>query len=294
MRKSLLGKIISFILGIVIIFVILVAIVFAVVKAKFGVNLFDTISNVKKLNDKVDEEKLCSNKFGDDDLSEVVSAINAQIPNYATETDGNVNFNLNNSTAINVDVTLSFSDKQIGAIINNLINKTGGIDVKSGDTTLNVQFIEFGLSNIKEDGRTADIKTVLKVDFKPVKEKLNGFPKKYLKKYVPDYVYIVTTTSVTKADNNDIYDYTLTSKSLTLNNLTEKDSEQIVDTLNKLVHLSNVDTLNTTISSAFMRALVGEKTTEKETKGFASSIGADTFRFSTSDNKNFMTFTKSV
>ncbi len=287
MRKSLLGRLISFILGIVILAAIALAILFAFVKIRYDVNLYDTVKNVKKLNNSVKEEKICTNKFSNDDLTNAKNSINAVLPGFVTEKeDGSLDFNLDfTGGAVAIGASMSFTDKQMAAIINNLLEKTGGVSVEVAGESLDVELMEISISNIENSGKSADMKSVLKVDFKPVKEKLTGFPKKYLKKYVPDTLYISTTTTVTKNASLDIYDYKLSAKSIVLNAMSEKDSEQIIDALNKFVKFDNVDALNDKISSAFMKAIVGAKDGETTSKGFGASIGANTFGFSENAEK---------
>lgn len=286
MKKSLLGRLISFILGIVILAGIALALLFAFVKIKYDVNLYDSVKNVKKLNASVKEENVCKNKFGDNDLTTAKNSVNAVIPGFVTENeDGSLKFNLDFTSDIAVGTKMSFTDKQMAAIINNLLEETGDVNIEVAGEKLDVKLMEISISNIANDGKSADMKSVLKVDFKPVKAKLTGFPKKYLKKYVPDAIYISTTTNVLKNDTLDIYDYKLSAKSIVLNEMSEKDSEQIIDALNKFVKFDNIETLNDKISSAFMQAIVGKKDGETTSKGFGASVGANTFSFSENAEK---------
>ena len=113
----------------------------------------------------------------------------------------------------------------------------------------------------------------------PFKADMGGFPYKYLKKYIPDNLYVSSTVRVDKTEE-DGFAYTVTHKSLTLNNLSADDTADLFDTLNAVLKIGTAENLNMQVGTMAVNALIGTK----DNPGFAYSmkaIGAKSFDFGT-------------
>lgn len=285
MRKSLLGYVVSFIIGIIVLALIAFAIVFAVVKAKYDVNIVSTLSSIKKLNQSVDEDKLCPNKCTDEDLVEA---------HYTMEYGGSscVWINPNEHTfekvvypsysfideyETNNEFYLCLTDKQLGGVIDKLWAEYDGLDIKVGDKSLDVNLMSLKVLR-GYNYEFTEFQAVLKVDFGPVKDALSGFPAKNLKKYIPDVVYITTEAKITSTSSTDIYAYTIDLMSLKLNNLSEKKSEEIIDALDSFVKFGDTDELSNNIWTSIMRVMIGVRKDGEEIAGIGAKLGARCWR----------------
>lgn len=116
---------------------------------------------------------------------------------------------------------------------------------------------------------------------------MGDFPYKYFKKYIPDNFYVSSIVRVDKKENDD-FSYTLTHKTLTLNNLSADDTADLLNTLNAVLKIKTSENLNMKIGEVAVNALIGTA----ESKGFAYSlkaIGATSFKFeNVSDEKRFI------
>lgn len=274
MRKSLLGRIVSFIIGIVVLVAIAFAILFTVIKIKYDVNLLSVVGSVKDLNDPVDEDELCSYKcsdYTDEQLDHgsfnIGGGGNCIV---RSRGDGTYYYVFPNTTLYNEDWKIPVNE--LGAMTAKLLQAYGGLDIKVGDEKLDVNLISFEMLKMNYGGNGFDFLIVLKVDLKPIRENLNSVLAKSFKKYVPDEMYISVEANITRADNYDIYDYTITPSSIKLNNLSEKKSEEIINALDMFTHIGDPEELSTNISSSIMKIIFGAREGEQEFKGIFAGI----------------------
>ncbi len=274
MRKSLLGRIVSLIIGIVVLVVIAFAILFTVIKIKYDVNLLTVVGSVKDLNDPVDEDKLCSYKcsdYTDEQLDHgsfnIGGGGNCIV---RSRGDGTYYYVFPNTTLYNVDWRIPVNE--LGAMTSKLLEAYGGLDIEVGNETLDVNLISFEMLKRNYSGDGFDFLIVLKVDLKPVRENLDSVIAKTIKKYIPDEMYISVEANITRADNYDIYDYTITPSSIKLNNLSEKKSEEIIKALDMFTQIGDPEELNMNISSSIMKIIFGAREGEEEFKGIFAGI----------------------
>ena len=129
------------------------------------------------------------------------------------------------------------------------------------------------------DNGSADFNVVAKLDLTPFKADMGEFPYKYFKKYISDSLYVSSTVRVDKTEAEG-FDYKVTHKSLTLNNLSADDTADLFDTLNAVLKIGTAENLNMQIGTTAVNALIGKA----ENPGFAYSmkaIGAKSFDFGT-------------
>ena len=255
-----------------------------IVKQKYGVDVFSTISQIKTLNQKVDESKYDS-KFSDNDMKDAQIAVNAKMKGLIsyTEEDG---YKINEEgigVESQISADLLLSDKQLGAIINNLINENAeGLTLDVSGNKLKIDFIQLKFVEIRE--KEADINIVVKVDVRELKQKMNSFPTNIIAKKIPDYLYISSTSTIKKGDN--AFEYEVLSKDIEINNLNSQDTKSFLNTLNLVFKFGTSDDFNLMIAKPFVNALIGNS----ENNGFAyslSRLGVKDYDFVVVDNINY-------
>lgn len=273
-RKPLWVKILSFIIGIVFWIGVIFAGIWAFVYFKYDINLITTYKQLRILNEKVDEEKHYTNRFDETDMVGAMTSVNAQIENMITydETDG---------YKVNTDITgivageIKLTDKQMGAIIDNILkNSADGATAQVGNIKLDIQLIQVQFSNV-EDG-SADVNVVVRLDLKPIKEKMTRFPTKLFKNRLPESLYFSSTVRVVKGENP--FEYTIESKSMSINNLNEKQTEQFLTVINMVLKVGKTKELNEQIAKPLIDGMIGTN----DNKGFAyslKSVGAKDYTF---------------
>ena len=260
------------------------------VRTTYGIDLFRTAGQLKTLTKDVDESALCPNAYGEQDFVEMKSAVNDKIDGLIVyEKDKGYNgYSVNFASLAGKSMTdpIFLTEKHVGAIAQTVFYEQTGGKIKLGDKEVSVTVMQVDFSEIAANG-SADFGVVAKLDLTPFKADMGGFPYKYFKKYIPDNLYVSSTVRVDKTEE-DGFAYTVTHKSLTLNNLSADDTADLFDTLNAVLKIGTAENLNMQVGSMAVNALIGTE----ESNGFAYSlkaIGATAFKFEiASDAERFI------
>lgn len=275
--------------NLIITFFVIVAIVgvtviggYVYVRTTHGIDLFRTAEQLKTLSKDVDESALCPNAYGEQDFAEMKSAVNDKIDGLIVyEKDKGYNgYSVNFASLAGKSMTdpIFLLEKHVGAIAQTVFYEQTGGKIKLGDKEVSVTVMQVDFSEIAANG-SADFGVVAKLDLTPFKADMDGFPYKLLKKHIPDSLYVSSTVRVDKTEE-DGFAYTVTHKSLTLNNLSADDTADLFDTLNAVLKIGTAENLNMQVGSMAVNALIGTK----DNPGFAYSmkaIGAKSFGFCT-------------
>ena len=277
--------ILTILLVILLIIVVLAALIFggtfAFVYFRYDVNIFNILSDIDKLNKTVDVEKLTPNAF---DESDYISIKN----NAASSTSGFLTYDPDNGFSIDItklptslNTYVSLSDKQVGAYADKEIKNNGDNQFKILDFTLTYELLQIEFEN-KEDLTT--INTVAKIDLTDVKSKDNkGID--LLVYFIPDVLYISSYVDITKTGSN--MEYNLTSNCLLFNNLTNKQTAELLDAISAFTKEDfSAESFNLEIGRAICSSLIGDETNE----GLAYKLknyGAKDFRFVTENDTNY-------
>ena len=252
------------------------------VRTTYGIDLFRTAEQLKILTEDVDEASLCPNAYGEQDFAEMKSAVNDKIDGLIVyEKDKGYNgYSVNFASLAGKSMTdpIFLTEKHVGAIAQTVFYEQTGGKIKIGEKESAVTAVQVDFSEIAENG-SADFNVVAKIDLTPFKADMGGFPYKYFKKYIPDNLYVSSTVRVNKTEKDD-FSYTVTHKSLTLNNLSADDTADLFNTLNAVLKIGTAENLNMQIGTTAVNALIGTK----DAIGFAYSmkaIGAKSFDFGT-------------
>lgn len=252
------------------------------VRTTYGIDLFRTAEQLKILTEDVDETALCPNAYGEQDFADMKSAVNDKIDGLIVyEKDKGYNgYSVNFASLAGKSMTdpIFLTEKHVGAIAQTVFYEQTGGKIKIGEKESAVTAVQVDFSEIAENG-SADFNVVAKLDLTPFKADMDGFPYKYFKKYIPDNLYVSSTVRVDKTEK-DGFSYTVTHKSLTLNNLSADDTADLFNTLNAVLKIGTAENLNMQIGTTAVNALIGTK----DAIGFAYSmkaIGAKSFDFGT-------------
>lgn len=252
------------------------------VRTTYGIDLFRTAGQLKTLSKDVDESALCPNAYGEQDFAEMKSAVNDKIDGLIVYEKGKGynGYSVNFASLAGKSMTdpIFLIEKHVGAIAQTVFYEQTGGKIKLGDKEVSVTVMQVDFSEIAANG-SADFNVVAKLDLTPFKADMGGFPYKLFKKYIPDNLYVSSTVRVDKTEE-DGFAYTVTHKSLTLNNLSADDTADLFDTLNAVLKIGTAENLNMKVGSMAVNALIGKK----DNPGFAYSmkaIGAKSFGFCT-------------
>lgn len=283
-RKPFIVRFIIWLFSIIITLALILGIGCLIVKQKYGVDVFSTISQIKTLNQKVDESKYDS-KFSDNDMKDAQIAVNAKMEGLISynEEDGYKIKEEGIGVESQISADLLLSDKQLGAIINNLINQNEeGMTLDVSGNKLQIYFIQLKFLEVREN--EADINIVVKVDVRELKQKMNSFPTNIVAKRIPDYLYISSTSTIKKGEN--AFEYEVLSKDIEINNLNSQDTKSFLNTLNLVFKFGTSDDFNLMIAKPFVNALIGNS----ENNGFAYSLkglGVKDYDFVVVDDINY-------
>ena len=252
------------------------------VRTTYGIDLFRTAEQLKILTEDVDEASLCPNAYGEQDFADMKSAVNDKIDGLIVYEKGKGynGYSVNFASLAGKSMTdpIFLTEKHVGAIAQTVFYEQTGGKIKIGEKESAVTAVQVDFSEIAASG-SADFNVVAKIDLTPFKADMNGFPYKHFKKYIPDNLYVSSTVRVNKTEK-DGFSYTVTHKSLTLNNLSADDTADLFNTLNAVLKIGTAENLNMQIGTTAVNALIGTK----DAIGFAYSmkaIGAKSFDFGT-------------
>lgn len=286
-RKPLWLKILIWAGSSILSIVALVAVVCIFLFVKYDVNVFKVADQVKTLNEEIDLDRLLPNKYSDDDIASAKTISDDNLSGLITYTDfDGYSISLENiSNDLLADI--KFTDRQIGAIINNLVEEQEEININLGsevnlkDYGFKVEQISF--SNVSSS--SSDFNVVVKIDLNKIKEEnMKDFPFNWFRKGIPDSLYFSSTITINKGSNP--FEYSTTGKSLIINNLTSEETESIFDTINTFLKLGTSKEFSKILCDTFVNLLIGDI----ENPGLAYSlkdIGATDFAFETDNINNY-------
>lgn len=291
-RKPIWLKILIWILSVVFSIVALLGVGCGFLYIKYQINVFDVVNQVRILNQEVNLEKLAPNVFTIDDMASAKTITDANLNGLISYTEEEGYKITPEKISTNMLGELKFTDKQIGAILNNIIECQEEINIQLG-STINLKNYGFKLVQVAFSEITAvttDFNVVIKIDLSKIKEeKMSNFPFNLIKKGIPDSLYFSSTITLTQGTN--AFDYTTESKSLLINNLSSDQTESVFKTINNFIKLGSSKEFSKIIGDTFVNVLIGNETKP----GFAYSlkdVGATDFSFETVESNNYFIIQK--
>lgn len=256
-------------------------------KVKYDISVFATISQIKTLNQTVNEEKRFDNIITEEDKASAQASINAQLENLITHSaeDG-----YKMSSAVPMKDTLKLTDKQVGALLKIILESSNSPKVTIGGNELGFDILQVKFSEVETNVKS-DVNIVAKIDASSLKEKFSSFPLNIIGKRIPSTLYVSATVTIQKGESP--FTYTLTGKSLEINNLDAKQTESFIKTIDTFLKCGDAKTLCESVAKPFVDGLIGTE----ENKGFAltlKGVGATDFNFETTDGVNYFVVEKTV
>lgn len=250
------------------------------VRSAYGIDLFRTAGQLKTLTEQVNEAELCPNAYGDSDFVDLKNSVNAEIEGLIKVEEGKgyngYTLDFNALIGANLSKTVTLSEKQVGALAQTVFFEQTGGKIQLGGKQTDVTIAQTDFSEIAENG-SADFNVICKLDLSPFKADMDKFPYSLFKKYIPDSLYVSSTVRVDKTTDGQ-FDYTVSHKGLSLNNLNEEETEDLFRTLDAVLKIGSAESVNMQIGTIAVNALIGNE----ESIGFAYSlkaVGATTFYF---------------
>lgn len=245
------------------------------VKNTYDIDLINTVLQLKKISDPVDEKKLITNPYTEEDKTKAHEEVNNSVNGFIGN-DG-INFD---KLLTEMKTVIKLDDKQLACLAQEVIDQEMEGKITIGEQDIPLSLMQIDISNVNNEGN-ADFNTIVKLDISSFKTNMNNFPLSMLKKYVPDYLYISSTVWVEKNKENEVvvpFAYSTTSTSFTINTLTDKETTELFKTLDAVIKIGTADNLNTQIGNAVLGSLIGSE----EQNGLAYSLkqyGAKDYKF---------------
>lgn len=245
------------------------------VKNTYDIDLINTVLQLKKISDPVDEKKLITNPYTEEDKTKAHEEVNNSVNGFIGN-DG-INFD---KLLTEMKTVIKLDDKQLACLAQEVIDQEMKGKITIGEQDIPLVLKQIDISNVDDEGN-ADFNTIVKLDISSFKTNMNNFPLSMLKKYVPDYLYISSTVWVEKNKENEVvvpFAYSTTSTSFTINTLTDKETTELFKTLDAVIKIGTADNLNNQIGNAILGSLIGSE----EQNGLAYSLkqyGAKDYRF---------------
>ncbi len=245
------------------------------VKNTYDIDLINTVLQLKKISDPVDEKKLITNPYSNEDKERAHEIINNSVNGFIGS--DKINFD---KLLTEMKTVIKLDDKQLACLAQEVIDQEMKGKITIGEQDIPLVLKQIDISNVNNEGN-ADFNTIVKLDISSFKTNMNNFPLSMLKKYVPDYLYISSTVWVEKNKENEVvvpFAYSTTSTSFTINTLTDKETTELFKTLDAVIKIGTADNLNNQIGNAILGSLIGSE----EQNGLAYSLkqyGAKDYKF---------------
>lgn len=245
------------------------------VKNTYDIDLINTVLQLKKISDPVDEKKLITNPYTEEDKTKAHEIINNSVNGFIGS--DKINFD---KLLTEMKTVIKLDDKQLACLAQEVIDQEMEGKITIGEQDIPLVLKQIDISNVDDEGN-ADFNTIVKLDISSFKTNMNNFPLSMLKKYVPDYLYISSTVWVEKNKENEVvvpFAYSTTYTSFTINTLTDKETTELFKTLDAVIKIGTADNLNNQIGNAILGSLIGSE----EQNGLAYSLkqyGAKDYKF---------------
>lgn len=264
-RGSFLSRLIKGLIIFVLVLVLIATAGYLFVRFYYGVDLITVGGQIKKLATPVDESKF-TNRFAVEDKLSLQAEINNQftIGEYiiGNETDGfRTHTEADGELVPNfTDPTMELSDKECGALIDIFMaNAENKAALKLGDVEVPFSIIQVTFTDVEDAENATDFNIVIKLDLRQFKEKkFSGFPLKYFGKMIPDDVYLSSTVTVTK-NTEEAFAYSISNGRVSINALDEKETQDLFNSIKKIVNFTSSDELAKSFATPFVNALIGKE-----------------------------------
>jgi hypothetical protein len=247
---------------------------YAYVYKTYGIDVIKTVQALQGLNDPVDETKLCPNAYTADDMVNVQSIVNKSVDGFITSTeDGGYHINFDNLPTEMTEV-IKLSDKQVCAVAHEVVEQEINGKFNFGDKQVSVALKQIDFYDVTED--SAHFNVVISVDMTPFKQLTDNEWANNISTLIPDTMYVSSTVIVVHGADNFSYD--VKHESLTINNMTKEQTQDLFHVLEVLFKTDSLAAWNVYVGETIMHALVGSETQQGLAYGL-KDIGATDYAF---------------
>ncbi len=278
---SIVGGIFKFLGIFLAVIAVLVIAAYCFLRFSLGIDIFDVKNKIDLLNQPVDESKIITETYSDEDAVNGFNVLFGTNSVYSNNGEEYV-FDLDEFIVAPVAANVKLTDEQFASVVNIFLNKVySGNDKEDYAKYISLKQIQF--SNFKVNGTktSVDIKFVSKIDFEKIKENMLADERglvDFITGFIPDNLFITSNFTVS-VDSTNVATYNIQSKSVILNQLSQ---QQSTETLQLLSKIAGNGILAENLNNTFASVLFGNQ----ENKGFLDVLnGFSHFTFE-SDGTN--------
>lgn len=269
--------------------------VYIAVRVNLGIDLFRTVGQLNTLRQTVNEEKSFPKAYKNSDIADLKSNLDSKIGSVLHYEEGkgyegySVDFStlaLSSSTA----KPIILSEQEVGALAEIVFYQGTNGTLMIEDKEIPTSILQIAFTDIEKETGNANLNVTVKVDITSFKNEMKGFPLNMFKGIVPNTLYVTSTVYIEKGTG---LSYTVSSKYITLNNLSSDDTLDFFHTLDVILKIGSAEDLNLKIGTTAANALIGTE----QNPGFVYTLkamnGSGSFAFVSfeSEEKQINAFT---
>lgn len=262
-KKSLGGTILKIILGIIGVIVLIVIGGYLYLRFALGIDIFDIKNKLDLLKKPVSESTLITDPFNDVNGTDVLEDMFGVNDICTTEEDKTI-FNLEAYVQADLQLDTVLSNEELASVFSLFFENVDYTSLGLNDDYskyLTLKQIKFSNIVVSADSTSADINYIVKFEMDTYKEQISstsGIVAFLINTFVPNNIYISSTFNI-EIPVDSFEDYVVTNKNFLINNLTQQETNSVLDLVNLLSKDDTKTTLPNTINEIFCDALFGGK-----------------------------------
>lgn len=286
-QTGIIGGIFKFLGVLLAVIAVMVVAVYCFLRFSLGIDIFDIKNKLDLLNQSVDESKVITEVYDDEDAAQGFSILFGTNSVYENDGNGYV-FNKDEFIASNLALDIKLTDEQFASIVNIFLNNIyDGSDSSDYANYISLKQVEFKNFNVNGTKTSVDVKFVAKIDFEKVKNTMlkdeNGVVD-FIAGLIPNNIYITSNFTI-GVDSTNPTTYTVQSNSVILNQLSAQQSKETLQLLSKI---AGSGILPENLNSTFATVLFGNN----ENKGFLDVLtGFSYFTFESDGTNIYLSIT---
>ena len=286
-QTGIIGGIFKFLGVLLAVIAVMVVAVYCFLRFSLGIDIFDIKNKLDLLNKSVDESKVITEVYDDEDAAQGFSILFGTNSVYENDGNGYV-FNKDEFIASNLALDVKLTDEQFASIVNIFLNNIyDGSDSSDYANYISLKQVEFKNFNVNATKTSVDVKFVAKIDFEKVKNTMlkdeNGVVD-FIAGLIPNNIYITSNFTI-GVDSTNPTTYTVQSNSIILNQLSAQQSKETLQLLSKI---AGSGILPENLNSTFATVLFGNN----ENKGFLDVLtGFSYFTFESDGTNIYLSIT---
>ncbi|MBQ9793127.1 MAG: hypothetical protein IJW32_05285 [Clostridia bacterium] len=286
-QGSILGGIFKFLGVLLAVIAVIVVAVYCFLRFSLGIDIFDIKNKLDLLNQSVDESKVITEVYDDEDAAQGFNILFGTNSVYENNGNGYV-FNEDEFIASNLALDIKLTDEQFASIVNIFLNNIyDGSDSEDYANYIALKQVEFKNFNVNGTKTSVNVKFVAKIDFEKVKTTMlkdESGVVDFIAGLIPNNIYITSNFTI-GVDSTNPTTYTVQSNSVILNQLSAQQSKETLQLLSKI---AGSGILPENLNNTFATVLFGNN----ENKGFLDVLtGFSYFTFESDGTNIYLSIT---